>query len=217
MHSTSLCPKGQFKTVEDNEKEIEEFMPDEGEYQMPSTLDMAYADNWVHSLPSILKVGRVAHMEPEVPENAPEDVTVETLLAELEGRDPYEKRLKPITQDGMVAVGEKSKQTPWVVRLMGDKNVYADPANPKKQVCYGVVVVRSLQWPGSYCFYTQGRYFRIYVGSGLKYETESYFPVHPPMVMPDPGEEWVEQPEPTPLFEEEPQPALSQNGEEDQQ
>jgi hypothetical protein len=51
---------------------------------MPSTLEMANADNWVHSQPSILKVGRIAHMEPEVPEGAPEEVTVETLLAELE-------------------------------------------------------------------------------------------------------------------------------------
>ena len=188
--------------MEDNEKEIEEFVPDEGEYQMPSTHEMAAAENWVHSQPSILKSGRVAHMEPEVPENAPEEVTVETLLAELEGRDPYEKRLKQITQDEMVMVGENTKQMPWVVKMMGDKNIYADPANPKKQVSYGVVVVRSLQWPGLYYFYNQGRYFRIYVGNGLKYETQSYYPVHPPMIMPDPDDDWQEQPEPTPLFEE---------------
>jgi hypothetical protein len=32
----------------------------------------------------------------------------------------------------MVSVGENTKQMPWVVKLMGDKNIYADPANPKK-------------------------------------------------------------------------------------
>lgn len=60
---------------------------------------MAVADNWVHFSPSILKVARTAHIEPEVPEGAPEEVTAETLLAELEARDPYDKRLKPITLD----------------------------------------------------------------------------------------------------------------------
>jgi hypothetical protein len=111
---------------------------------MPSTHDMANASNWLHYTPSILKVARTAHIQPEVPEGAPEEVTEETLMAELEGRDPYDKRLKPITLDNHVVVGEKSKQMPWVVRLMGDKNTYAHEANPKKQVSYGVVVVRSL-------------------------------------------------------------------------
>jgi len=94
-----IIPKGLYKTVEDNEKDIEEFVPDEGELQMPSTHDMAKAENWVHFTPSILKVARTTHIEPEVPEGAPEEVTAETLLAELEARDPYEKRLKPITLD----------------------------------------------------------------------------------------------------------------------
>jgi len=30
-HSTTIIPKGLYKTVEDSEKEIEEFVPDEGE------------------------------------------------------------------------------------------------------------------------------------------------------------------------------------------
>lgn len=72
---------------------------------------------------------------------------------------------------------------------------------PKETVNYGVVVVRSLQWPGAYTFYSQGRYTQIYVGNGHKYETETYYPVHPPKIMEDPYE-FDEQPEPTPLFEE---------------
>ena len=205
-HSTTIIPKGLFKTVEDNEKDIEEFVPDEGELQMPSTHQMAVADNWVHFSPSILKVARTAHIEPEVPEGAPEEVTAETLLADLEARDPYDKRLKPITLDAQIPVAEKTKQMPWVVKLMGDKNVYADPAVPKKQVNYGVVVVRSLQWPGAFTLYSQGRYLSIYVGNGLKYETQTYYPINPPLIMEDPGDMWPEQPEPTPLFEEVIQP-----------
>jgi hypothetical protein len=52
----------------------------------------------------------------------------------------------------------------------------------------GVVVVRSLQWPGAFNFYQQERYECIYVGSGHKYEELSYFPVHPPTVNEDPRE-----------------------------
>lgn len=62
----------------------------------------------------------------------------------------------------------------------------------------GVVVVRSLQWPGAFNFYCQERYESIYVGNGHKYEEASYFPVHPPIVNEDP-EEYNNQPEPTPL------------------
>ena len=47
-HSTTLVPKGLYKLVEDNEREIEEFVPEEGELQMPSTSDMANPSNWVH-------------------------------------------------------------------------------------------------------------------------------------------------------------------------
>ena len=39
-------------------------------------------------------------------------------------KDPYEKRLKPITDDSLVAVAEKGKSSSWVVRLYGDKNEY---------------------------------------------------------------------------------------------
>jgi hypothetical protein len=46
---------------------------------MPSTLDMAKTDNWVHYTPNILKNGRVSHMEPEAPEDPPEDYDVEVV------------------------------------------------------------------------------------------------------------------------------------------
>ena len=73
--------------------------------------------------------------------------------------------------------------------------------NGKKKVCYGTVVVRSLQWPGSFTFYNNEKYTSIYVGSGHKYETKSFYPLFPPLIMSDPLE-YGEQPEPTPLFEE---------------
>ena len=76
--------------------------------------------------------------------------------------------------------------SPWVVRLMGDSAEYKTEQG--KSVSNGVVVVRSLQWPGSFNFYYQGRYLNVYVGTGHKYEEVSFFPVHPPMVLSDPSE-----------------------------
>jgi len=76
--------------------------------------------------------------------------------------------------------------TPWTVKLMGDKNDYFNPVNPKEKVSYGVVVVKSLQWPGSYTFYHMGRYVSIYVGDGHKYGTSTFYPVDPPKILEDP-------------------------------
>lgn len=63
-------------------------------------------------------------MQPEVPEGSPEDVTEESLLKALEERDPYEKRLKPISLDREIIVAESHKQAAWTVKLCGDKNIY---------------------------------------------------------------------------------------------
>ena len=79
---------------------------------------------------------------------------------------------------------------------MGDSDEYV--SEDGKKSCNGVVVVRSLQWPGSYNFYFQERYESIYVGDGHKYEEQTYYPVHPPVVNDDPNE-YELQPEPTPL------------------
>ena len=66
----------------------------------------------------------------------------------------------------------------------------------------GVVVVRSLQWPGAHIIHSNGRTMSIYLGNGHKYEggtpQSGYFPLFPPKIMEDP-KEYKEQPEPTPL------------------
>jgi hypothetical protein len=79
---------------------------------------------------------------------------------------------------------------------MGDADEYQEDNG--KKTCNGVVVVRSLQWPGAFNFYFQARYESIYVGDGHKYEEQTFFPVHPPVVTEDPIE-YDLQPEPTPL------------------
>ena len=57
------------------------------------------------------------------------------------------------------------------MKLYGDKTEYINPMNPKEKINYGVVVVRSLQWPGAYTIFNKGKYSSIYVGNGFKYET----------------------------------------------
>lgn len=92
-------------------------------------------------------------------------------------------------------VSKNKHISPWVITANGDSTLYLD--EHKKTVSNAVVVVRSLQWPGAFNFYYQGRYLSVYVGNGLKYEEAKYFPVNPPKVASDP-EEYEEQPEPNP-------------------
>lgn len=123
-------------------------------------------------------------MEPEVPEG--EEIEPEELMKRIEAKDPYDPRLKPIGADARVTVSKSTKMAPWVVKAMGDCTEYKTEQG--KSVSNGVVVVRSLQWPGAFNFYYQGKYSHIYVGTGHKYEEISFFPVHPPAVLSDPSE-----------------------------
>ena len=68
----------------------------------------------------------------------------------------------------------------WIVKECGDTTEYLTENG--KTVSNGVVVVRSLIWPGSFNFYHRGNYSSIYVGNGHKYEEQTFFPVHPPVV-----------------------------------
>ena len=96
---------------------------------------------------------------------------------------------------------------------MGDGTEYSlekqpppagDGEKPKKlqTQTFGVVMVRSLLWPGAVSFYSNGRIVQIYLGNGHKFEQVSpcYFPVHPPEINDD-CEEYGDEPEPTPLEE----------------
>jgi hypothetical protein len=96
---------------------------------------------------------------------------------------------------------------------MGDGAEYAlekqplpagEGEKPKKlqTQTFGVVMVRSLLWPGAVSFYSNGRIVQVYLGNGHKFEQVApcYFPVHPPEIMED-TPEYGDEPEPTPLEE----------------
>lgn len=58
-------------------------------------------------------------MEPEVPEGV--DTTPEELLKAVTAKDPYEPRLKPISDDGNVKGGLPA----WGVKLCGETQTFA--------------------------------------------------------------------------------------------
>eukprot|EP00347_Sterkiella_histriomuscorum_P000777 403374544 len=182
-HSTTIVPSGLNKVTDDNDREIEENTPEEGPIKMPSTHAVANPNAWVHYTPNILKCNRLGHMEVE----PAEDEDPEVLKAKIIAADPFEKRLKPISQDQKVRGGLPS----WTVKHHGDQTIFKN-INPAVQdgQNYGVVVCKSLQWPGSYTFYSQSRYLQVYVGDGLKYEQQTYYPVFPPKIMDDPVERY---------------------------
>lgn len=67
--------------------------------------------------------------------------------------DPYDPRLKPITEDVLIQVGPNKNDTSksWTISFYGDKSEYLTQGNKKE--CYGVIVVKSKIWPGAYTFY----------------------------------------------------------------
>lgn len=134
---------------------------------------MCKAENWAHYQPNILVNCATAHGEPAEDAEDPE-------LAKqmIEAADPYEPMLKPITDDQPVRCSEKISQPAWSVRLQGDSTDYKN-ANGSGTSNFGVVVVRSLLWPGAYTFFKNGVDYQIYLGCGHKFEQQKpgYFPV----------------------------------------
>ena len=76
---------------------------------MPGTLAMGNMDMWVHSQPNILFCCRTQHMDPEMPEDAPEELDIEDVKKQIEAKDPYDSRLKPISEDKNVCVSKNIK------------------------------------------------------------------------------------------------------------
>jgi len=114
--STTLVPKGVFKTNEENPAEIEENIPEEGPVPVPTVTEMSNLSNWVHHPKSILKCNRVGLVEMEAPEGEdPEEFAKKRAL-----EDPQERRLKPISEDAKV----KGNAPAWSLRVCGDMQYF---------------------------------------------------------------------------------------------
>lgn len=127
------------------------------------------------------------------------DIDPEELKKKEVAKDPWEARLKPITQDNQTP----GNMPAWIVRGYNLKDNYVNdqPGKPAKN--FGTVVVKSMQWPGSFTMYSQEQTFSIYCGNGLKNEDVTYYPVDPPVMQtdkkevkpcdePNPTEEWLQ-------------------------
>jgi len=187
-HSTVLVPAGSYRLNEESEREIDEFVPEEDSKvePLPSTTQAANSNAWVHFNPSILNNCRTMHLDPPE-DNGEEGYDPEEAKKAIERADPFEPRLKSICGDGKIKMGRNAMQSSWVVRLVGDKTEYLTEAG--KVVCHGVVVVRSLTWPGSFTLYQNGKQTTIYVGDGAKFTDKLRpFPLSPPVLNEDPSE-----------------------------
>jgi hypothetical protein len=109
-------PKGLYRTVEDNNKEIEENTPNEGPIVIPSTEEMGKATSWVHFTQNILKCNRLTHIDQSDGDDTGE------IMKKIEAADPYDDRLKPITADKKVKGGLPA----WTVKLVGEVSTFAN-------------------------------------------------------------------------------------------
>lgn len=135
-----------WKVSEDNDREIEEATTDDGEpIPYPSALQLSNPAEWGHMNPNILQQAcRIVHVEPTAPDNDDGDFDMEVALAEVQRQDPFEPRLKSIKDDKPI----QGRTSAWIVKLIGDKGEYTNPNMLSKPQSHGVVVIRSLQWPG---------------------------------------------------------------------
>ena len=78
--------------------------------------------NWVHFVPSILNQGRTTHIEGK-PLEGEEEVEPADLLAREVKKDPWEPRLKPISDDASHKAGTPA----WILRTYGIKDAFLNP------------------------------------------------------------------------------------------
>jgi hypothetical protein len=153
---------------------------------------------WVHLAPQVLIQGRTTHKEGK-PLEGEEDVEPEEILRREVTKDPWEVRLKAIVKDNKTI----GNMPAWVLRAHGVENSsFVDEKTGKLSNNYGTVVVKSIWWPGSYTFYNNKRTLFVYCGDGQKLESQSYYPINPPIMMsevaekkpydePNPTAEWT--------------------------
>ena len=189
-----------MRLQEENEREVEENVNEEGELVLPNTSEMANPSMWVHANQNILLNSRTIHLDPEPEEGQEEEFDPEVAKKKLETDDPYEPRLKPIDEDDKIKMCGKVKQTPWVIRFEGDQTEYANDKKPASAstLCNGAIVVRSLTWPGAFTIYQNGTQVSVYCGNGLKYDQKTNpFPLNPPSLAVE-AEEYEDFAEPNP-------------------
>ena len=181
-HGTKLVPSLNHYNIEDPENPFKNLIPAEKPKQFKHE-DFLNLKNWIHFPPSILKQGRVSHFL-----EAPEDADPEEFKKKEMEKDPYEKRIKPISEDETIMGASnfsEIKISPWkltqyfedeiytnpYIKLLDEKAPDFDPAEQKdNKADYSIICVKSLRWPGAYNFYINKTSYFFYFGFGLKFE-----------------------------------------------
>ena len=211
-HGTKLVPTINHYNVEDQEIPFKALILNEKPKPFKHE-DLTNLNNWIHYPPSILKQGRVSHFIESQEEADPEEYKKKQI--EL---DPFEKRIKPVTEDifiQSVSQISKIKIPAWKLTQYMEENIYInpyiklldekapdfDPSEQKENKCdYSIICVKSLIWPGAYNFYFDKNCYFFYFGDGLKFSDiphKGSFVYTSFPIIPSDFDDLEDQPEPT--------------------
>ncbi len=211
-HGTKLVPTINHYNIEDPENPFKAFVLNEKPKPFKHE-DLINLKTWIHYPPNILKQGRVSHFI-----EAPEDADPEEFKKKQIEMDPFEKRIKPITEDTLIQGASQIsniKIIPWKLTQYMEDNIYVnpyiklldekapdfDPAEQKENKCdYSLICLKSLIWPGAYNFYFEKNCYFFYFGNGLKFSDipqKGSFVYKSFPVLPADLEDLPDQPEPT--------------------
>jgi len=173
--ATHISPQGYYIFEEDEDEEIDEgtrrtFVPNI-EFEGIPVSDLCDATNtfWVHHNPYILPQGRTTWFNPnarfddeELEEEEDEDEDRE----EPEDVEPEDgpPLLTPLSEDQ-----EVNGQTAW--RATKSTGLVSQ---------YAIAVMHSNLWPGAHAFAVDRKFDNLYIGYGVKYNSENYSPPAPP-------------------------------------
>ena len=215
-HGTKLVPSINHYTIEDPESPFKPLAPAEKPKQL-KYYDLINMENWIHYPPGILKCGRVSHLTEEVPEGIDPDEFKKQVIA----KDPFDKRMKKISEDNKIFVNQKLRINSWRIDPGYEDNIYVNPYiklldetqpdfDPNEQkdnlANFLVIAIRSLRWPGAVNIWTGKENYFFYFGNGQKYlevNDKPYVFKDFPKIPMD-REDKVDQPEPHVIKAEEP-------------
>jgi len=89
----------------------------------------------------------------------------------------------------------------WTIKVIGNPQVHKEEFK-EGTFSNGIIMIKSLVWPGAYIFYKNDRWFTFYIGYGHKADKKDYYPVMPQIPLEIPLD---------PLEESEPNPKESAN------
>jgi len=92
----------------------------------------------------------------------------------------------------------KGVETSWYVKTIGSTQLYNNVGKDEGTTsCYGVVLLKNINWPGWFTVSSTGEFDSIYIGYGIKVTQPAFFPMGPENLLVE-GEDAEEVSEPNP-------------------